>query len=75
MHSLYPNPTNNNVTIASTAVESYKLSVTDLTGKVVMEKSLNGIENTLDVSSLSSGAYFFTLNSGDKKETVKIIKN
>lgn len=73
--TVYPNPANNNVTIATTGVESYKLSVTDLTGKVVMEKSLNGIENTLDVSVLSSGAYFFTLNSGDKKETVKIIKN
>lgn len=73
--TVYPNPANNIVTIAASGVESYKLSVTDLSGKVVMEKSLNGIENTLDVSSLSSGAYFFTLNSGDKKETVKIIKN
>ncbi len=72
---VYPNPANDYVTIAVTDVDSYKLSVTDLTGKVVIEKSLNGIENNVDLSFLSSGAYFFTLNSGDKKETVKIIKN
>lgn len=72
---VYPNPADNNVTISVTNIESYQLSVTDITGKVVLTKSLSGIENTLDVSSLSSGAYFFTLNSDNKKETVKIIKN
>ena len=72
---IYPNPANNTITIAASAIESYKLSVADLTGKVLIEKSLNGIENTIDISSLSKGVYFFTLNSGDKIETVKIIKN
>jgi len=73
--TVYPNPANNIVTIAAPGFESYQLTVTDVSGKVVMEKSLNGVENTLDISALSTGAYFFTLNSGDKKETVKIIKN
>ncbi|MES2748523.1 MAG: T9SS type A sorting domain-containing protein [Bacteroidota bacterium] len=73
--TVYPNPANNNVTISVTDIESYKLSVTDLSGKVIMVKSLSGIENTLDISSLSSGAYFFTLNADNKTETVKIIKN
>jgi len=72
---VYPNPANNIITIASSGIETYKLSVTDLSGKVLIEKSLDGIQNTLDVSSLSNGVYFFTLNSGDKVETVKIIKN
>jgi photosystem II stability/assembly factor-like uncharacterized protein len=73
--TVYPNPANNNVTISTSVVDSYKLNVTDLTGKVVLEKSLSGIENTIDISSLSSGAYLFTLNSDNKSETVKIIKN
>jgi hypothetical protein len=51
------------------------LSVTDITGKVVMTKSLNGIENTLDISSLSTGAYFFELSSDNIKDVVKILKN
>jgi len=40
-----------------------------------MTKSLNGIENTVDVSSLSSGAYFFELTSDNKREVVKVLKN
>ena len=73
--SVYPNPATSNVTISATNIDAYQLSVTDLSGKVVMAKSLNGIENTVDVSALSSGAYFFTLSSDNKKETVKILKN
>lgn len=72
---VYPNPATSIVTISAADVDSYKLSITDLSGKVVMTKSLNGIENTVDVSSLSSGAYFFELASDNKREVVKILKN
>ena len=72
---VYPNPANSLVTISAANVDSYNLSVTDLTGKIVMTKSLNGIENTLDISALSTGAYFFNLSSDNKKEVIKILKN
>lgn len=72
---VYPNPATSNVTISANDVGGYQLSVSDLSGKVVLAKSLNGIENTVDVSALSSGAYFFTLSSDNKKEVVKILKN
>ena len=72
---VYPNPASSIVTISAVNADSYKLSVTDITGKVVMTKSLNGIENTLDISSLSTGAYFFELSSDNIKDVVKILKN
>jgi hypothetical protein len=72
---VYPNPASSVVTISTPEVESTNLSVTDLSGKVVMTRSLNGIENTVDISTLSSGAYFFELSSDSKKEVVKILKN
>jgi Secretion system C-terminal sorting domain len=71
---VYPNPANNFVTITA-ELDSYDLSVTDLTGKVVLQQSLSGIENSVDVSSLSSGVYLFNINSDNKKETIKVIKN
>lgn len=71
---VYPNPANNFVTISS-QLDSYDLNVTDLTGKVVLQQSLSGIENSVDVSSLSSGVYLFNINSDNKKETIKVIKN
>ena len=72
---VYPNPTSSVVTISTPDVETVALSVTDLTGKLVMTKSLNGIENTLDISSLSTGTYFFELSSDNKKDVIKILKN
>jgi photosystem II stability/assembly factor-like uncharacterized protein len=72
---VYPNPATSIVSISVSDVDSYNLSVTDLTGKIVMTKSLNGMDNTLDISALATGAYFFNLSSGGKKEVVKILKN
>lgn len=73
---VYPNPANSVITIAAAAnLDSYLLTVTDVTGKTIMTKTLNGIESTLDISSLSSGAYFFELRSDNTKEVVKILKN
>lgn len=72
---IYPNPATTTVTISATDVDSYKLNVTDLSGKTVMTTSLNGMENNVDVSALSTGAYFFELSSGSQREVVKILKN
>ena len=74
-YKVYPNPATSTVSISALNVDTFNLSVTDITGKVVMAKSLNGIENTLDISSLSTGAYFFELSSDNKKEVIKILKN
>lgn len=70
-----PNPANTNVSISSNLIDSYKLKVMDLTGKTVLDRQLNGVQNTVDISSLSNGMYFFTFISENKTETVKIIKN
>ena len=72
---VYPNPTNGLVNISSLEAADYKLKVSDLTGKVLLEKSLNGIDSNVDVTSLSTGAYFFTLSASNKTETFKVIKN
>lgn len=72
---VYPNPATNVVTISTPDSETAKLAVTDLSGKVVMTKSLSGIENTVDISNLSTGAYFFEVSSNNNKEVIKILKN
>ncbi len=73
--NISPNPANALVSISSTLVDSYKLKVADLTGKIIIEKEMNGVQNTLDISALTSGMYFFTFTSDNKSETTKIIKN
>ncbi|WP_333599034.1 T9SS type A sorting domain-containing protein [Flavobacterium sp.] len=72
---VYPNPSSSFVTISSEQLDSFKLKVTDLTGKVMLTQEFSGIENTVDVSSFATGLYFFEINSGSKSETIKIMKN
>lgn len=71
---VYPNPAIDVVTIASN-LDTYHVKVTDIAGKVMLNKDFNGVENTVDVSSYTTGVYFFEVNSGSKSETIKIMKN
>ncbi|MCF6131480.1 T9SS type A sorting domain-containing protein [Flavobacterium wongokense] len=72
---VFPNPASSTVTVSTPEVDAAKLSVTDLSGKVVMTRTLSGMENTVDISTLSTGAYFFEVSSDSKKEVIKILKN
>lgn len=66
--SVYPNPTNDNVTITVNAKGAGNLVVTDITGKIVMNNAIslaNGQSN-VNMSSLEVGLYIFniTLDNG-----------
>jgi hypothetical protein len=71
---VYPNPAN---TILNFQVKNDiiidSVSVTDISGKQIF-KSSNTIENTIDVSNLSSGVYFVTFKSEGNSVTKKFIK-
>jgi photosystem II stability/assembly factor-like uncharacterized protein len=71
---LYPNPATSIVNIAA-QLDSYNVKVTDITGKVMLNKAYSGVENTVDISSFATGVYFFEIKSGNKSETSKIMKN
>ncbi|WP_162126796.1 T9SS type A sorting domain-containing protein [Flavobacterium phycosphaerae] len=71
---LYPNPATSVVNIAA-QLDSYNVKVTDMTGKVMLNKAFSGVENTVDISSFATGVYFFEIKSGNKSETTKIMKN
>ncbi len=72
---VYPNPATSFVTISTEGFDAYSLKVTDVTGKMIVTRDFNGAENTLDISSYTAGVYFFEINSDNKSETIKIIKN
>ena len=71
---VYPNPAN---TILNFQVKNDiiidSVSVTDISGKQIF-KSTNTIDNTIDVSNLSSGVYFITFTSENNSVTKKFIK-
>lgn len=72
---MYPNPTNNFVMVEVSNLTNAKLQVVDITGKILMNQSLNASSNTINVQQLPSGIYFFKVVSNEGTSTNKIIKN
>lgn len=69
---VFPNPTNNIVTIENSAPAT--LIICSMDGKVVYKTQING-NKVIDFSTYDSGIYSLTLQSGDLVQTNKIIKN
>lgn len=69
----YPNPVKNNLTIRYN--ENIKdVTVFNLLGQQLFVKNINATEGKVDMSNLSSGTYLVKVNSGDKVQTIKVIK-
>ncbi len=72
---VFPNPATSQVTLSSDSLDSYTVNVMNIEGKTMFTKNFNNLENTMDISSLTPGVYFFEIKSGDRSETIKVIKN
>lgn len=70
--SIYPNPTNDIVNVKVSKTDVYTLTVMDVTGKVVMNKTVTNQLTQLDFNGYDSGIYFITLNNKTQKTTFKL---
>jgi len=74
----YPNPASDNVTVAINATGAATLVVTDITGKIVLNKNLSLTNGNADVntSSLEAGIYIFnvTLDNNQTSQFNVVIK-
>lgn len=74
--AIYPNPSNNIFNIKLTNVNEFNYSVTDLTGKLVIDNiRVNGNQHSLDMTTFSAGMYFLNLESNGRTLTKKLILN
>ncbi|MEE1898314.1 T9SS type A sorting domain-containing protein [Flavobacterium rakeshii] len=73
--SLYPNPAKNIVHIAfeDSVANNVSISISDISGKIVLAKTISNGENSFDVSGLTTGMYFVSLTSDGKKQTKKLM--
>ncbi|MBL7778488.1 MAG: T9SS type A sorting domain-containing protein [Chitinophagales bacterium] len=69
---VYPNPTENFVTI-EIPVQDAEVTITDLAGRTVVYQRLTDTINTLNVSALSKGVYLVGVSSGNQKSTHKLV--
>lgn len=71
--TLFPNPAINDLTISSREVIE-NVNVYNLSGQVVLQKSVNATQDLVDVSNLTSGIYLMQLTSNGQSVTKKFIK-
>jgi len=75
-YKIYPNPTNNNLTLQLNNVENNcNIIISDVVGKIVSKQDINSNTTTLDVQNYKSGIYFITIQNGNNISTEKFIKN
>ncbi len=71
--SLYPNPASKSVTLKG--IQGFEnLSIVDMYGKKVIEKTIRQDAETIDISTLANGIYTIQLNSNGKRKTLKLVK-
>ncbi len=71
--NLFPNPTSDILNFSLNGLENTKVSVVDVTGKVVMNTTISS-ENTINVDSLKSGVYFVQLEIEGSQQSYKFVK-
>jgi len=74
--SVYPNPTDNQITLTifGATDEDFDIQISDIKGTIVYSTKFTGTSHSTDLSFLSSGIYVAVLNSAHHLTTVKIIK-
>jgi hypothetical protein len=68
----YPNPMLNELNVVTEYPAN--VSITDVQGATLQQMSFDRGQHTIDVSDLTSGAYFVVIRSGDQENTQKFIK-
>ncbi|MBX3163936.1 MAG: T9SS type A sorting domain-containing protein [Bacteroidetes bacterium] len=72
---VYPNPSNGKLTAELNKKGLEKnITLTDLTGRVVMTHKTTNEKIDFNISELNSGIYFLQVQSGAEKHTVKVVK-
>jgi len=70
--NIYPNPTTSSITIEGDDLE--KVSLYDITGRLVLQLSIRKNKIFIDVSKLSSGTYFATVQTAQGLVTEQVVK-
>lgn len=73
--TLFPNPANAHITVASAGYRVSTIRITDSIGRTMLQQSLAGPRNEVDVSMLKPGLYQATLVDNGHEITRKLVIN
>lgn len=70
---MYPNPAVHQITIENSDSELKHIEIYDLSGKMIQQKQLSGVNTTVDLTDFASGTYF--VKYGDKGAVQRFVKH
>ena len=73
--NMFPNPTTDILNIEIENMDNGIMNIYSANGSLVKEVKLNGNHNSINVTELQSGCYFFKILYGDKEISGKFAKN
>jgi len=74
--SYFPNPANNKITIIiDNSSTKYNVNIIDISGRLIINTSINSNYSSIDISELANGIYIMKISNSDKQQkTLKLIK-
>ena len=72
--SVFPNPTSGIINFDFDDINVQKVEISDLSGKILVEKLDIQQNEMIDISTFARGVYLITVHSGNEISTTKIIK-
>jgi para-nitrobenzyl esterase len=75
MVNIYPNPANSLVTLNfdEKMIGAANLSISDITGKIILTNQINSVTKNLDVKEFPKGIYFVTILTAENSYTDKLV--
>jgi hypothetical protein len=70
--NIFPNPANDFIQLSN--IDQANIVITDMTGKVVLNQNNVSEDASINISNLTSGVYFVSVNTENIQETIKFIK-
>lgn len=73
--SVYPNPTSGLFTVELKSGAIKSVVVTDVTGRTVLNSTVNGNSSEVNLDGFSSGVYYVKISSENSFSVVRVVKN
>jgi hypothetical protein len=71
---VYPNPTAGAVTLQFETAGEYVITITDITGKILLRQTASDQTVRLYISHFPVGAYLLTIDDGKRQSVVRVVK-
>ena len=72
--NVYPNPTDGLINLYFETTGKHFVTISDITGKVLLRQTTNDQSVQLDIVNFPSGSYLLTIDDGKRQKTTKVIK-